>query len=243
MITIRKKRLFFTLTENWFGYKFKWSDLFLPVCYRALRNDVNYQLYFGVKKYTKTVVLPIDKPIEEIHANFNKTLKAHIRKGEAANVQCYTNNDIAGFAAFYNPFAILKGLLPLDVNTIHEYAIAEWKSSYAVMNGEILVAHSYLEDKESGIVRLMESGSMRLHDEFDSKTVAHANKVLHYYDIKYFKERGLQIYDFGGWDDLPGLLEFKESFGAYPINIYNYFSYAYNIKENLKGIAKYIKKK
>lgn len=243
MVTIKKKKSIFSLTENWFEYKFKFSDLFLPVCYRGLRDDSSRQLYFGIKKHTKTVVLPLDKSMEDIHANFSKTLKAHIKKATAQGIHCYINNDIKAFQEFYNPFAKIKNLFIMDSSRSHEFAIDEWKSSYAVVNEQILAAHSYLEDKESGIVRLMESGSMRLNDQYDPMQISHANKLLHYHDIQYFKERGLSYYDFGGWDDLPGLLQFKESFGAYPINVFNYYTYTYSLKEKLKEIRKLLKKK
>ena len=235
MITIKKKQFIFSLTENWFGYKFKWSDLFLPVCYRGLRNS-GQQFYFGVKKYTKTIILPLDKTIEEIHAGFSTTLKYEIKKAESEKVQCYFNNDRKGFITFYNDFAKSKNLDTLDTNRSDEYGGDIWKASYAVLNGQILAAHSYLEDKESGIVRLMESGSMRLNDQYDPKQIGQANKLLHYHDIKYYKQQGLSYYDFGGWDDLPGLLKFKQAFGANPIDIFNYFTYAYELKEKLKKI-------
>ncbi len=74
------------------------------------------------------------------------------------------------------------------------------------MNLQILAARSYLLDNKSGIVRLI---SLRLNDQYDTSKIAQANKLLHHYDIKYFKERGLLKYDFGGWVNVPGLLKFK----------------------------------
>ncbi len=242
MVTIKKKQSLFTLTENWFEYKFKWSDLFLPVCYRGLRYR-NQSFYFGVKKYAKTIVLPIEKPIEEIYSSFSTTLKYDIKKAESEGVMCKINRDVTGFIEFYNEFAKVKMLYQLDPARKDELKIEEWKSSYAILNGQILVAHSYLEDKKTGIVRLMESGSMRLNNEFEPKQIAQANKLLHYHDIKFFKERGLLYYDFGGWDDIPGLLKFKQAFGAYPIDIFNYYTYAYEIKEKIKKGILLIKKK
>ena len=88
----------------------------------------------------------------------------------------------------------------------------------------------------------MESGSMRLNSNYNPRDIADANKLLHYYDINYFKEKGLKFYDFGGWDDLPGLLDFKKSFGGYPIDVHNFFSYSYAVKEVLKTLGKGLKK-
>ena len=242
MITIKKKQLLFTLTEKWFGYKFKWSDLFLPVCYRGLRES-DQQYYFGVKKYTKTVVLSLDEPVETIFDNFSTSNKREIKKAEADGVQCFFSDDMKTFVEFYNEFAKNKELELLDPKRINEYAVKEWKCSHAVINGQILVVHSYLEDQESGIVRSMQSGSLRLDNNYNPRRIAQANKLLHYHDILYFKERGLKFYDFGGWNDLPGLLEFKQSFGGKPINIFNFFTYAYEIKEKVKESILSIRKK
>jgi len=241
MVSIKKKQGFFTLTENWFEYKFNWTDLIQPVCYRGLRN-ADHLKFLGIKKYTKTVVLPLDEPIEIIHANFSTSNKRSIKKSEAIGVACYFNNDRKEFIDFYNVFAKEKNLTPLDKSRAGEYEGESWKCSYAVLNGEVLVAHSYIEDINAGIVRSMESGSMRLNSNYNPRDIADANKLLHYFDINYFKERGLKFYDFGGWDDLPGLLDFKKSFGGYPIEVHNFFSYTYALKEKLKEMALGIKK-
>lgn len=241
MITIKKKQLLFTLTENWFGYKFKWSDLFLPVCYRGLRES-DQQYYFGVKKHTNTVVLSLDEPVDTIYANFSTSLIRDIKKAKAEGVECILSGDMKTFVEFYNEFAKNKKLDLLDPKRINEYAVKEWKCSNAVINGQILAVHSYLEDKESGIVRLMQSGSLRFDNNYNPSRVAEANKLLHYHDILYFKNRGLKYYDFGGWNDLPGLLKFKQSFGGKPINIFNFFTYAYEIKEKVKETILSIRK-
>ncbi len=240
MVSIKKKQLFFVLTENWFQYKFEWTDLFLLVCYRGLRDagDLNF---WGIKKLTRTVVLPLDEPIEIIHANFSTSNKRSIKKSHAQGVACFFNNDRKAFIDFYNVFAKEKKLQPLDKRRAGEYEGEFWKCSYAILNGEILVAHSYIEDLGSGIVRSMESGSIRLHSDYNPRDIADANKLLHYFDLQYFKERGLKFYDFGGWDDLPGLLDFKKSFGGYPIEVHNFFSYSYALKEILKKLGKSLK--
>ena len=240
MVSIKKKQRFFALTENWFQYKFEWTDLFFPVCYRGLRDagDLNF---WGIKKLTRTVVLPLDQPIENIYASFSTTNKSSIKKSEAEGVNCFFNNDRKAFIDFYNVFAKEKKLETLDRSRAGEYEGEFWKCSYAVLNGEILVAHSYIEDLQSGIVRSMESGSVRLQSGYNPHVVAGANKLLHFYDIKYFKERGLKFYDFGGWDDLPGLLYFKKSLGGYPIEVHNFFSYTYALKETLKKLMSKLK--
>jgi hypothetical protein len=242
MVTIKKKRFIFLLTENWFGYKFKWSDLFLPSCYKGLREEINHKRYFGVTGPSKTIVLNLDKPVDEIYANFSTSHKREIKKAEAEGVQCYFKNDRKTFLEFYNDFAKSKNLYTLDTSRPNEFIEGEWKYSFAVANGQLLVVHSYLEDNETGIVRSMQSGSLRLNDKYNPRQISQANKLLHFFDIKYFKERGLREYDFGGWDDIPGLLEFKESFGAKQIIVYNYYTYAFMIIPRFKKMMTFFKR-
>ena len=101
MVSIKKRQGVFTLTENWFEYKFKWTDLLQPVCYRGLR-EAEHLKFFGRKKQTKTAVLPLDESIEIIHANFSTSNKRSIKKSEAEGVVCYFNNDRKEFIDFYN---------------------------------------------------------------------------------------------------------------------------------------------
>jgi lipid II:glycine glycyltransferase (peptidoglycan interpeptide bridge formation enzyme) len=111
------------------------------------------------------------------------------------------------------------------------------------LQGEVLAAHCYMVDKQTGVVMLMESGSLRLNEEYNAGKIAQANKLLHYYDIKLFKEKGLLEYDLGGWNKLQSLLEFKQAFGAQPITVYNYFTFAYHIRNKLKAAIEYWKGK
>lgn len=243
MVTIKKQQFLLQLTEHWFDYQFKWTDLFLPVCYRGLREKQAQRFYFGTKKYTKTIILPLEESLDVIKSRFSTTLKYDIKKAEAEGIVCCFNHDIKDFIQFYNDFAKVKKLIPLDINRIKEWRIKEWKCTYAKLEGNILVAHSYLEDKQTGIVRLMQSGSLRFDGGYSATQIGYANKLLHFHDIQYFKENGLKVYDFGGWDDLPGLQKFKQSFGAYPIKIFNYFTYTYTLKESIQKLAGLIKRK
>lgn len=233
MVQIKKKQFSVTLTETWYGYKFKWTDIFLPVCYRGIWN-LNQRFYFGIKKQTTSIVLALDKPIEEICDNFSHGNKKDIRRAEKEGIQCSFHTDIKEFVECYNDFARRRQIPQLDINRIKDIETDKWKFSHAVLNGQVLAFHSYLEDKETGIVRAMEGGSMRLNDNYPQKQTALASVLLNCHDIKYYKEQGFRYYDFGGWNDVPGVLEFKKSFGGQPIDVLNFFSYPYYLKEKLK---------
>ena len=95
----------------------------------------------------------------------------------ADGIKCYNNNDRIGFIEFYNDFTKRKNLYTLNLANLEEFSNKEWKYSYAEMNGQILAAHSYLLDNKSGIVRLMESGSLRLNDQYDTSKIAQASQI------------------------------------------------------------------
>lgn len=240
MVAIKKKHSFFTITEIWYGYKFRWSDLLFPVCYRGIW-DLKQSFYFGVKKSAETVILPLDQPVEEIYNNFFSDTKRAIKNAETKGVQCYFHNDIKGFLTFYNDFAEQKKLPALDINRIAEFSGEAWSYSYAVLDGQVLVATSNIEDKVTGIVRGMQAGSVRLNEKFIPKEIANATKLLYYYNIQHFRKKGFKFYDFGGWNNIPGLLAFKQSFGAYTINCVNYFSFTYYLKEKIQDVIRYLK--
>jgi lipid II:glycine glycyltransferase (peptidoglycan interpeptide bridge formation enzyme) len=58
--------------------------------------------------------------------------------------------------------------------------------------------------------------------------IGRANRLLHWEDIRFFKEMGLSCYDFGGWyggrEDVEKLAinQFKESFGGEKQREYTY---------------------
>ena len=119
------------------------GEIFLPSSYNGLRDEINKPFYFGIKTHTKTMVLLLDKPIQEIYSNFSTSHKRYIKKAEAEGVHCYFNNDRKGFIQFYNDFAIRKNRYALDLNRLDEFGGEEWKYSYALLNNQLLVAHSY----------------------------------------------------------------------------------------------------
>ena len=99
---------------------------------------------------------------------------------------------------------------------------------FALLDGEIIAAHTYLVDKELGIARLWHSASKRFDEKYDSYLVGRANKMLTYQEIIFFKEKGYKIFDFGGYNtdsqNLQGINSFKLSFGGEVVPCYNYVS-------------------
>ncbi len=65
--------------------------------------------------------------------------------------------------------------------------------------------------------RLLHSASCFREESADQSLIGRANKRLHWEDIKYFKQKGLLRYDWGGISDFEnpnGIDEFKLKFGG-----------------------------
>jgi lipid II:glycine glycyltransferase (peptidoglycan interpeptide bridge formation enzyme) len=76
---------------------------------------------------------------------------------------------------------------------------------------------------------MLYSGSV-LAESGDSATrnlVGRANRYLHWHDIRLFKERGFDLYDFGGLDvdertpKTAGIARFKRGFGGRVVPVYS----------------------
>jgi len=181
--------------------------------------------------------------IDLIFSGFSETVRSQIRKSQKEGVTCCFHNDTDGFVLFYNEFANYRGIPQTSVKRIREMG-ENMRMSYGILDGQIVSAHSYLVDKEVGIVKLFHSASRRFETKKDASKIGRSNKLLHYKDMIHFKEQGFTLYDFGGYAEntkdqgLKGINEFKLSFGGKKVICNNYYSVGYIL---LKKVAKFLK--
>ncbi len=243
MVKIRKSLYFFKITEIWFEYKFRLSDLFFPVIYKDIKK-IDQKFYFGFRNYDYSAELSLAAPVEEIFSSFKTTVRTEIRKAEREGTECFFHEDLDGFIDFYNDFAPSKNLGTTNRKRMDEIG-DNLKISYATLNGKVLAAHSYIEDKELGVVRSLHSASKRFDETLDRNQIARANKLLHFKDMQYFKERGIKKYDFGSYqigDGAKGLLEFKESLGGQKVTNVFFMTYSYYFIQRLQQMIAGLKK-
>ncbi len=240
MIKNCKKIAFFNVRETWFDYQYNFWDIFSLNVFMHIRNKGS-KIIPGVKEISYTVELDLVQVTESILSNFSSEIRIQSRKAEKAGISCFFQDDIDGFVDFYNDFALKKG----TYTTSKEYLKAlngNLKMSFAKNNEEILVAHSYLVDKDLGIVRGINSGTKRLNENYDSKLISKAHKYLILKDILYFKEMGFKTFDFGGYakdtnnESLKGINKFKLMFGGKVVSCLNYYSYSYWVLKKLTKI-------
>lgn len=237
MIQIKRKFLsVLPVNEYWFIYPGGFWRLAGLNVYNHLRKDISSPLL--VKAANHTVELDLGRSEEEIFGSFSSTFRTHIRAAEKSGVKCYFDNDIDKFVKFYNDFAATKGLPAESASRLKGYGDS-FRICYAELDGEVLAAHSFIVDHDQKIARLMQSASRRFDESFDKNKIGKANKYLHFWDMKEFREMGILSYDFGGYMEthsekvIDSLLDFKLNFGAQQKTTANYYTLGYYVLRQL----------
>lgn len=237
MVRFKKKFLFLNVVENWFHCDPSGLDMVLPNAYLHVKDRAK-KLVPGFSDITYTVENDLTQDHDTIYAGFLKSLRQQIRQSEELGITCSFHNDVDGFVRFFNEFAASKNLAPTSIRRMEEMK-AFIHLSYAMLDGEVLVAHSTLVDEKNKIARAFHSASKRLDDSFDKNLIGKANKVLHYRDMMHFKELGYTVYDFGGYTEntedkaLQGINTFKLSFGGQKVACRNYYTVSYYLLRKL----------
>lgn len=247
MVEFYKQFYFMKVYECWFAYKYKLTDIFLLKAYLHIKS-FNKKRPPGIFRKSYTIENSLESDVNDIFSGFSSSTKNEIRKGERADIICYFHDDVDGFVTYYNSFARKKRIPEVSSERLEALG-SSLKLSYALLDGRVLVAHSYITDQEEGIVRLYQSASSRLGRKEDNYIGAIANKYLHFKDIKYFKEQGFKTYDWGGYakntDDraLKGINDFKLKFGGRVVDCLNYYSIGYVLCHKVANIFGFLGKR
>lgn len=190
---------------------------------------------------------------EEIKRHFSKSCKYKINRAsrEDVTMNVYSSKEITEeqideFIDFFGEFWRTKDRQLENRDELKEELMV-YKEKQALflgaakVNGDKAVYHVHVGDGYQ--VRLLHSASLyRQQDELDSNLknlIGMANRALHYEEMKYFKELGYGIYDWGGAgraEDVLAITEFKESFGGQEVTYHN-FEETVGIKANLFRIV------
>jgi hypothetical protein len=242
MIRFYKKVSFFNVCESWFTYQFRFRDLFSLNVFMHLKNYGDKKIPAVRDKSSYTIELPLDEDPGIIFSNFSKQIRQQVKIAEKEGTVCYFHNEIDQFVSFFNDFAKKKNTFTTSKEILLGLGDSV-KLSFAVNNGQILAAHSYLVDKDIGIVRHLHSATKRLEEDGDRNLIGRANKYLTVKDILSFREMGFKVFDFGGYakdttdESLKGINNYKLLFGGKVVESIDYYSYNYWL---LKKISKLI---
>jgi hypothetical protein len=173
---------------------------------------------FFLKRPFATLHIDLARNPEEILADMQKTVRYKIRRADGEGLSWDSSIDKGEFAGFHASFARGKGIEGIDVLRIASFGRALVLTR--VVQGELVLSqHAHLVDEQESRARLVYSSSARF-DGVDPALVGRANRWCHWKDMLHFKERGIRIYDLGGFapetkdPTLEGINDFKTGFGG-----------------------------
>lgn len=194
------------------------------------------------KLYTLTIDLGADENaiFDKIKKNTRYEITRAIQRDNLKSTYWFEDsiNKIDEFLLYYNDFAGSKGLPLLKSNRLQEYAMNNRLDISCVtsFSGEPFCWHVYYRTDDE--VRLLFSVSLTFRQQTSDikQIIGRANRALHWYDIKRFKNSHIKLYDFGGWyegtsdQQKIGINKFKEEFGGIIREYYDY-----SVARSLKG--------
>lgn len=190
-------------------------DYFRLATYTAFRGEA--PTFFQSVRRTTSIV-DLSQTLDDIFQHMKSNYRNEIRKAMSIGIVMELENNTTDFIKYYNEFASKRGLEPISDANIIKYP--EFYITKAVYDGRPISYHAYIVDRGNGIARLLYSASNRLDDDIDTKIIGFGNKYLHYKDFEFFKEKGLNEYDFAGVCEDPndkekyGIGQFKKGFGG-----------------------------
>lgn len=241
MVKYYKKIFLFNVQENWYNYQYSFWDIFSLKAFLHIK-DTSQKKIPALQSNSYTIELNLEQDLDVIYAKFSKQIRQQIKIAENEGTYCTFHNEVDEFVAFFNDFAAKKDTYKTSSQNILALGDAV-KLSFAINDGKILAAHSYLVDDEIGIVRHLHSATKRLDEQYDRNLIGRANKLLTVKDICYFKSMGYKTFDFGGYEkdtedeSMKGINNYKLLFGGEIVTCINYYSYNYWL---LKKVSKFL---
>jgi len=236
-----KQNSFFKTYQCWFYGKWKPSHIFAFVAFLHIKQG-SKKKPFCFQENSHTLEIDLTQDIAVIFSNFAKQIRQQNTQAINEGFTYHFHEDFKDFEIFFNAFAAKKEIFLTSERRLKEM-IPYLKLVYAKKDNEVLAAHSFIFDKEVGIVRHFHSASRRLDDNYDAKMIGKANKFLTCQCITYFKANGFSNFDFGGIrHPLPantnnGINNYKMLFGGKITPCYNsYTPFYYVLKQAGKKI-------
>lgn len=226
------KKVFILKTyQYWFKGDWKPNHLFSFAAFLHIKSgQVKKPLCFQENSYT--LELDLLQDINIIYSNFAKQVRQQTTQAINEGISYHFHNDLKGFESFFNEFASKKEIFATSERRLKEME-PHLQLVYALKDEDILAAHSFIIDKDVGIVRHFHSASRRLDRRYDSKLIGKANKFLTSKCIEHYKSNGFSIFDFGGIRyPLPenssnGINNYKMLFGGKITICYNSYTPLY----------------
>ena len=237
MIKYTEKHSLFTIDRVWFPKKTDIihceNDIIRYMRYQEM--DIEYNN--SMVDYNETLITDLMDDEDTILNSFTKTVKYEIKRSLTDDInitilgadELKINKEfLADFKNTYISFCQICGDKNLE-KVYNEKHINNYIDNDCIMiscaryeNGKVY--HLHVFDKETAL--LVYSASDFRNENVDRNLAGRANKLLHFNDIKYFKEKNMLFYDWGNissYTEPNGIDKFKISFGGRHIQIKSFF--------------------
>ncbi|MDR2020578.1 MAG: hypothetical protein LBQ14_07430 [Treponema sp.] len=228
MIYYRNKK-FIKIAEVWYNCQERPEQKHDILKYK-FTGQKHKDAVFVEERYT--ILIDLKAPEEVLFANIGKNTRYKINRAtERDGVLCGTfleaneknEEKIAQYIDYFNEFSSTKDRSSITFSDIEQFYNGGTFCIRYAFNADkstIYAVHAYVIS--DGRSRLHQSAShfrKSADSEFRNLT-GRANRLLHWDDILYSKDMGLDYYDFGGWyggqtdAEKLAINQFKESFGG-----------------------------
>ena len=184
---------------------------------------------------TKTIMIDLTRPADDLFAEVQKDARYKIKRAEREGVTfvALAPPSDADMAEFNVAHADLEARVNRPkIDFAKQKLLATRQREFVLTksldaDGKPVSWHLYLSFQ--GRARLVHTVTILLdkNSTQDKNFAGRANRFHHWKDILYFKERGLTLFDFGGWvapgEDakMRSISEFKEGFGGKVVECHN----------------------
>lgn len=248
MLETERKAYFFKIKEIWFSdYPFDVKG-YDGVIFRECKNNVDIP-GFRKEEFT-TLVIDLTQELDQIFMDMTASYRKAIRKAEKNGIVIKMNTNYDVFYDINQRFRKQKKLSSyndgVDVNYMKKYGTL----FTAEVEGEVVAGCFDLEDAKN--IRGLIGASLRFEaDKHEMRSIADANKLMAWEEIKYAKAKGLTEYDLGGYytgtekdEEKERINYFKQGFGGKVVTHYIYqkdYSVAYKMAKNTHKIIQKMK--
>lgn len=175
----------------------------------------------------RTSCIDLTRDLDALYREMDpKSCRYEIRKAQRLEhrlrITCNELQTILDFFQLYNSFVRLKGHThPISWRRLQEYLpVSDVWCIY--LDDRVMCGHLLVRDTIVKRVRLIFS-ARRLQGAEDTTVTGALNRYLHWEELQRYKDKGIEIYDFGGiGDGSSSVAKFKLSFGGFRVQDNSY---------------------
>ncbi len=194
------------------------------ICFLACKKKVDLDGF--ERKDLATIVIDLNQGLDAVWNGFSSKCRSAIRKAEKEGVEIRIDQDHEGFIRLNESFRDDKGLTPDSRSP--EFMKKNGVLITAHLGGELISGVFFITDSKNILGLLAASKRLEVDDAM-RPMIANANRLVFWEGMKYGKEKGMEMYDLGGYyvgtepdPEKERINEFKRRFGGKIVEDFNY---------------------